>query len=527
MKNKNASAFQGRLSIVLHAACLALASGGGAARAGTLAQPLDLGTLGGNESRADAISSTGQVIGVASRPSASFRHAFSWTQAGGMVDLTTPFTTARDSHVIAVNDSGRVFGNFFNTSGKYRAFTWIAANGAVELGTLNGADSLIQSVSSTGQAVGRSGNNGFSWTAAGGLVNLGTFSAGLPVTNPNAVSNAGHVVGYVGDGTAEKARAFVWTAAGGLVDLGGAIPGQSETDGCTATDVNDSGQVVGSCGQSGGRRGFYWSPSTGMIDLGGTALLPRFINNAGQVVGYGASNAFYWTIAGGLRDLGRFDGWVTEPTALSENGLLTGIAVPVGSTRTFVSQDGGPLQAASLSPADPSSPSAVNSIGHIVGNSTLPGSVRRGFYWSPATGAIELPPLGGSTVSQANALNASGQVVGKYHASGQERAVLWTLLSDTDNDGIADAEDADDDGDGLPDELENALGLNPLSSSDAASDLDSDGLSNLAEYQRGTRLDDADTDRDGLNDGDEVARGRNPTVNETAILIPVFELLSN
>ena len=59
----------------------------------------------------------------------------------------------------------------------------------------------------------------------------------------------------------------------------------------------------------------------------------------------------------------------------------------------------------------------------------------------------------------------------------------WT---DTDGDGIGNNADTDDDQDGMPDTWENMYGLDPLDSTDAGSDLDGDGISNLDEYSGGS-----------------------------------------
>ncbi|MCP4125023.1 MAG: hypothetical protein GY751_25045, partial [Bacteroidetes bacterium] len=57
---------------------------------------------------------------------------------------------------------------------------------------------------------------------------------------------------------------------------------------------------------------------------------------------------------------------------------------------------------------------------------------------------------------------------------------------DTDNDGIGENADFDDDNDGMPDSWETANGLDPKSPADALSDNDGDGLSNRTEYEWGT-----------------------------------------
>ena len=62
----------------------------------------------------------------------------------------------------------------------------------------------------------------------------------------------------------------------------------------------------------------------------------------------------------------------------------------------------------------------------------------------------------------------------------------------------------DNDNDGMSDFWERIYGLNDSDPSDASTDLDDDGLTNLREYQLNTLPNDVDTDDDTLTDGDEV-----------------------
>jgi len=57
---------------------------------------------------------------------------------------------------------------------------------------------------------------------------------------------------------------------------------------------------------------------------------------------------------------------------------------------------------------------------------------------------------------------------------------------DTDNDGVGNNADTDDDNDEMPDTWETENELNPLDAADASLDPDNDGLTNLQEYQGDT-----------------------------------------
>jgi hypothetical protein len=75
----------------------------------------------------------------------------------------------------------------------------------------------------------------------------------------------------------------------------------------------------------------------------------------------------------------------------------------------------------------------------------------------------------------------------------------------------------DTDGDGLPDEWEDANGLNKYNYTDAESDTDGDKLSAFNEYLYGTNPNDRDTDRDSIPDGAEVEFDRDPLKSDYQI----------
>ncbi len=84
---------------------------------------------------------------------------------------------------------------------------------------------------------------------------------------------------------------------------------------------------------------------------------------------------------------------------------------------------------------------------------------------------------------------------------------------DTDDDGIGDNADLDDDNDTLPDDYENANGLDPRNAQGnqgGSGDIDGDGVSNAEERAAGTNLRNRDSDGDDLADGFEINRSLDP-----------------
>lgn len=264
----------------------------------------DIGTLGGLYSIANAVSSTGQVVGAAQNARNQI-HAFSWTAANGMSDLGTLGGTS--SEAVSVNSSGQVVGSSATKNGQRHAFVW--ASGAMsDLGTLDGQESSAIAVNSAGRVAGTSGTrnqqtHAFSWTVAEGMVDVGTLggTSSLAV----AMNTQGQIVGasQLKNG---QVHGFAWTPGSGMADVG-TLGGKASA----AVAINDAGQVVGSAQiASGDLHAFSWTAATGPKDigtLGGRTSSAVAVNSSGQVVGTaqaanGELRAFLWN-AGEMTDL--------------------------------------------------------------------------------------------------------------------------------------------------------------------------------------------------------------------------------
>src|SRR6266513_495462 len=171
---------------------LLTAVAGGAFAAEAPFVPFDLGTLGGSESLAYAVNTSGQVVGRGHIAGDSTSHAFSWTLQGGMIDLGTLGGCC--SWAEAINASGQVVGVSSRAGNDANhAFSWTPTGGMIDLGTLGGRDSGFEGVFFEGvpfQALNASGHtvgvsetvddrrvpfHAFSWTPTGGMIDLGTL----------------------------------------------------------------------------------------------------------------------------------------------------------------------------------------------------------------------------------------------------------------------------------------------------------------------------------------------------------------
>ena len=256
---------------------------------------------------------------------------------------------------------------------------------------------------------------------ADGLKQPTILPGGGQIVSANAVSDTGLIVGT--DGV--PAQALVWNS---LTAQPIVLSGQFFV---AANGVNDLGQVVG-------RRdghAFLWTAQTGFVDLGtlgGSTSEAHGINDVGQVVGVaqtaaGASHAFLWSVAGGMVDLGTLGGTSSVARAINNVGQVVGAAdTAAGQSHAFVwSLAGGMIDLGTLGGVS-SVARDINAGGVVVGCSTFAGDRTQAFIRPSAGGTMDLTPRDDAENSQANAINDSGQVVGR--SGGQ--AFSWTAAGD-------------------------------------------------------------------------------------------------
>lgn len=290
---------------------------------------IDLGTLGGSESRGRDINSSGQVVGHSYISGTYPEHGFIWSENGGMIDLETlsaPYNA--ESWAYGMNDIGQVVGaSGDRATTQQHAFVWDSVKGMIDIGTLGGPQSIAYDINTAGKVVGHSRPTGlnkahaFLWqdkndnwqSDDGEMIDMGTL--GGDQSRAYAINEVDQVAG-TSKTSNNLSHAFIWedTNANGISDPGemqdlGTLGGnQSDAGG-----MNDDGVVVGASSLPGDSttNPFLWKPGYGMEDLGnlgGSYSAATGINSFEQVVGisYTAVNsprAFIWDSTNGIRDL--------------------------------------------------------------------------------------------------------------------------------------------------------------------------------------------------------------------------------
>jgi probable HAF family extracellular repeat protein len=330
---------------------------------------VDLGVVGAfsqtGASGAWGISGNGEVTG--NLVGGTTQHAFSWSSASGMQDLTI------DPNVppivgFGINNSGQVVG--LASNGGLGGFLWSSQSGLQLLAFDSSRVALFASaINDSGQIVGSYccapiGFGGLIQRAfislnGLGIVDLGGFfdQSGSAAFGVNSI---GQVVGAATTSAPTLTHAFLWSGA--MQDLG-ALPGYNSS---VARSVNDSGQVVGysfhdnndnifnitdNVNEAEGRA-TLWSGSSGMQDLGTLPGMTQSqaygINNKGQVVGYSFnfvedSRAFLWSSGSGMQNLSEVPevvaaGWsvLYVARAINDSGQIVGWGLHNGLVRAFL-----------------------------------------------------------------------------------------------------------------------------------------------------------------------------------------------
>jgi probable HAF family extracellular repeat protein len=239
---------------------------------------VDLGTLGGRFSAAEAVNDQGQIVGN-STTAAGDEHAFLWQQ-GTMTDLGT--LGGNRSEAVAINDSGQVIGTSTTASGSEHAFLW--QQGTIkDLGSLPGEDSAATAISADGGVVGYvhssiyDPDHAVSWRN-GTLRDLGSF--GSKVKQAIAINSTGEILVST---FSPDMHAFLWQN-GRVIKIGRRYT--------AAHGLNDEGWVVGTAlfRKRGPQVPFVWHAGD-MTELptldgaGPPTSAAYHVNNHGWIVG--------------------------------------------------------------------------------------------------------------------------------------------------------------------------------------------------------------------------------------------------
>jgi probable HAF family extracellular repeat protein len=279
-----------------------------------------------------------------------------------------------------------------------------------------------------------------------------TPASGVPENKAFGINDNGQVIGtfkgqFSGASRTHVLRWDVSTSTPTVIDSG--YNGSGKTYGY---GINNSGTMVGLVASGSAFRPSYFNPQSliSTTTYGGqlAQAYATAINDSGIVVGntgewqvgpYSATSAFIWTGSGAITRIpgatvgtysGGTSGSITgssAATAINKNGLVTGYSTTDTTSniaRAFVYDSTvgdasgfhllGTLGGLATST---SQGNGINLGGDVAGSSTDANGIQHAFLYTKADGSmIDIGALlGAGKISQANAVNNSGTVVGQYN----------------------------------------------------------------------------------------------------------------
>lgn len=250
------------------------------------------------------------------------------------------------------------------------------------------------------------------------LFDLGALGSGS--STATQINDTGQVIGSFG------ANAFVYTPGLGVTDFA-TLAGQPAGTTSSAYGINSLGQVVGSVGAG---SSVVYRPGIGTEYLA-DGLGVRRINNVGQYIGEGYDGwsgfGYRYTPGTGVEPLPGLYSLVAD---INDHGQVAGVAAYTDDSIDHAARlDADGVQLLGDLGGGFSRSTAINNGGDVVGYSGVSSDVWHAFRYTDAGGIVDLDPTGFR--SMAEAINDHGLAGGRFWASdgAEQRAFIADATS--------------------------------------------------------------------------------------------------